>query len=282
MLGTSRGDFKSSLEHVLKRYHSIIAGVLFAAGILLRLLGTYYSGAVWEFIGELGTFLAAAIAIPFIYERFIKTEDHRLFISDLEEVLDVKLAAYRNQQESLHIYELGRMPVHEKVTFFQDANSEVIEFGLSLSTFASFFEQRPVHEYKKPVMDLLRRGVQFRCLVLDPDSDIAAIYAQDRGEMDLVEKIRNSIKTLSQLKDEFKNSGLLGTFEVYTYSHFPYCYVLLVDPKEANGRAYVSHYMHATKRADTPIIEIHKASNPVLFEKYDQMVQGLLATCVKV
>ena len=280
-MGTSKREFKSSLRYILKKYHNIIAGTIFLVGIILRLLATYNAGVMWQFIGDFGTFLAAAIAIPFIYERFLKAEDRRLFISDLEDVLDIKLATHGSQQKGFYIFELGRMPIHEKVTFFQNANSEVIEFGLSLSTFAGFFEQRPAHEYKNPVKDLLQKGVQFKCFVLDPDSQIATIYAQDRGEVNLVEKIRASIKKLSQLRDEFKGYGLTGTFEVYTYSHFPYCYVLLVDPKEADGRAYISHYMHAAKRADTPIIEVHKASNPVLFEKYCQMVEELSATSKK-
>ena len=268
MLGTSKRDFRSSLRYVLERYHRIIAGTIFSAGIILRFMSTYNTGAIWQLIGDFGTFLAAAIAIPFIYERFLKVEDHRLFISDLEEVLDTKLATYGSHQKALHIFELGRMPIHEKVTFFQNANSEVIEFGLSLSTLTGFFEQRPIHEYKKPVMELLQKGVQFKCSVLDPDSQIATIYAQDRGEVNLIDSIRASVTKLSQLRDEFKSYGLAGTFEIKTYSHFPYCYVLLVDPQQADGRAYISHYMHATKRADTPIIEVHKASNPVLFEKY--------------
>ena len=73
----------------------------------------------------------------------------------------------QNKEESgknrtlVNVNELGRMPIHEKVTFFSDARSEVIGFGLSLSTFADVFESRPAHEYKEPVMRLLEKGVNF-------------------------------------------------------------------------------------------------------------------------
>ncbi len=188
---------------------------------------------------------------------------------------------YEDHQKPIYVYELGRMPIHEKVTFFENASNEVIEFGLSLSTFASFFVQRPAHEYKKPVKHLLSRGVNFKCLVLNPDSEIAAMYAKDRGEDGLVVKIQNSIKSLSQLRDEFHSYELSGSFEIYTYNHFPYCYILFVDPLEKAGRAYISHYMHGVKRADTPILEVHKSSNPILFEKYYKRVEEILKTSEK-
>ncbi|MFQ6118761.1 MAG: hypothetical protein ACE5KE_02615 [Methanosarcinales archaeon] len=132
MFGTSKGELKLSLERVLKRYHGLLAGILFMTGFALRLLSINYSGFVWQIIGDFGTFLAAAIAIPFIYERFIKTEDRRLFLSDLEDVLEAKLASYANQGRYPQFHELGRLPIHQKVSFFQDARCEVIELGIAL------------------------------------------------------------------------------------------------------------------------------------------------------
>jgi len=95
MLGTSRSEFKASLERTLKRYHGIIAGILFVLGISLRWLASGYSGAIWQIIGDFGTFLAGAIAIPFIYERLIRAEEHRIFLSDLEDVLEAKLTNFQ-------------------------------------------------------------------------------------------------------------------------------------------------------------------------------------------
>jgi hypothetical protein len=281
MLGTSKSDFKASLERTLKRYHGIIAGVLFASGIFLRLLATNYPGLVWQVIGDFGTFLAGAIAIPFIYERFIKSEDRRLFLSDLEEVLESKLASYGHRQKSPVIHELGRLTVRDKVAFLQSAKSEVIEVGIALRSLVGYFEQRPAHEFKEPVMDLLRKGVNFKFLALDPDSAVAKTYIQDRGEPELDGNIRRSLEKLCRLRDEFRNVGLPGAFEIYTYAHFPYCYIMLVDPKEPNGRAHISHYMYGTKRSETPIVEVHKSANPLLFEKYREMVTNLLAVSKK-
>ncbi|MFP4124152.1 MAG: hypothetical protein ACLFWI_24770 [Coleofasciculus sp.] len=42
----------------------------------------------------------------------------------------------------------------------------------------------------------------------------------------------------------------------------------MVDPEEEGGCAFISHYLHGTKRADTPVFEVYKSSNPMLFEKY--------------
>lgn len=176
----------------------------------------------------------------------------------------------------IDVYEAGRMKIHEKVTFFKDAQKEVIELGIALSTFSSFFVQRPEHEYKKPVIDLLRKGVNFKCLVLNSDSAIAKIYGSESGEVKLKSKIDDSLELLKLLQSEFKKVGLKGNFDIYKYTKTPFCYVLLVDPSDTSGRAYISNYIHGIKRADAPIFEIHKKDNPIIFEKYYSMVRQII------
>jgi hypothetical protein len=117
--------------------------------------------------------------------------------------------------------------------------------------------------------------------VLDPDSEVAKLYAEDRGETDLIPKIKQSIEKLLKLRDEFKGANLPGEFEVLLFSHFPSCYVLIVDPTENNGRMHISHYLHNLKRADTPIMEVQKSENPVVFEKYRQFLQDLIDSSKK-
>jgi hypothetical protein len=272
----SNNSFKESLKIMLNKYHGIIAFLIFILGVVIRIFASGSQDKIWQIVGDIGTFLAGAVAIPFIYDRLIKSEDKKIFISDLEDVI-IKHNLGNTYRNTPYIYEHGRMPIHEKVTFFQDAKSDIYEVGIALNTFASFFDQRPLHDYKKPVMDLLRNGVKFTCLVLDPDSQIANLYSIDTGEKNLVQKISSSIEKLNNLKNEFKKLELKGDFNIYKYNHIPHCYILLVDPEEINGRAYVSHYIFSSKRADTPILEIHKSSNPVIFEKYFTMVKNLLA-----
>lgn len=82
MFKVSEGELKFALKRLLKRYHGALAAVIFVIGISLRLISINYSSVVWRIIGDFGTFLAAAVAIPFIYERFIRVEDRQVFLSD--------------------------------------------------------------------------------------------------------------------------------------------------------------------------------------------------------
>jgi hypothetical protein len=219
--------------------------------------------------------LIVVIIIGFIQGREITLWPPK--IGSFEKTKKIKLEIEEQEGKTrIDIYEAGRMKIHEKVTFFNNSKIEVIELGIALSTFSSFFIQRPEHEYRKPVINLLKSGVNFKCLVLNPDSEIAKIYANNTGEDKIPDKIRASKEDLKSLQVEFKEMGCKGNFDIYQYSKLPYCYMLLVDPSDSSGRAYISHYLYGLKRADAPILEVHKKNNPILFDKYYSMAKELI------
>ena len=185
------------------------------------------------------------------------------------------------QRMHFSLQEEGRLLIKEKVAFMQGANFEVIELGTGLTTFAGYFTNRRPAEFKNHVVELLRRGVTFKCVALNPDSPIAEIYAKDRKEENLIQDIRNSIKELQRQRDEFVARGLRGSFEVYVYDHFPYLHAVCVDPMSDHGRMTVSHYMHRVARAGTPVIQFSKSLNPVMFKKYWSSVEKLLSDAKK-
>ncbi len=277
MANEPKRDFKNPLRRITGRYYNLVGAVLFLLGVVLRLLSIGKTGFAWLVIGDIGTFLAVAITIPFIYDRLIKTEDRQLFLSDLEDLLDAKLPSYCNQKLGVTLHEGGRRSIDEEVAFIQTAKCEVVELGIALRTFSSYFEQRASYEFKNYVMELLRHGVVFKCVAMNPDCEVAAKYAENRGETELLDRIRSSLKTLKALSDEFKQLRLPGKFEIYLYSHFPYFHPVCVDGDEANGRIFISPYMYATKGAETPGFEFLKSEHLVMFEKYWASVKKLLA-----
>jgi hypothetical protein len=282
MQKTSREDLKVSLEHTLKHHQRILSGILFLIGLSLRLVSIGQPPGLWQIVGELGSFVAAVIAIPFIYERWMKGADRQLLMADLEDLLDAKFITYRDNKSTPFFHEGGRMSIPEKVAFLEDAQSEIIEIGTSLRSFVGYFEQRPYNEFRKPIESLLEQGRNFKLALMDPDSEITIAYAHDRGEEKLIENIQYAIEKLCELKEEFEAAQLPGAFETYIYPHFPYCYMMLVDPDTPNGKVLVSHYLFTTKRADTPVIEVYKAVNPILFEQYHRVAKKLLASSKKI
>jgi hypothetical protein len=275
-----KSEFKVLLKNLAGKYYALIASVLFIFGIALRIYSISQTGALWSIIGEMGTFLAAVIAIPFIYDKFIKTEDRRLFLSDLEELLENKLTG--KDGVSVRVYEEGRLTVPNKVAFFKDAQQEIIEIATAARSFANYFESRSYHEFRQPVEEILKRGVNFSVYVLDPNGINTSVYATDMHDPELVSKITRSLETLKKLRDELKSAKFPGKFEVFTYSQLPACYLLMIDPKLPQGRMHFSHYLNGLKRADTPVVEVYKSKNPLLFNKYFEYLTRLTKSSKRV
>jgi hypothetical protein len=193
------------------------------------------------------------------------------------------VASPRIIKRPFSLNESGRLSPTEKSRFVESARSEVIEIGVALTTFADYFHAFDAKLFKDPVRRALQRGVSFKCVTIDPDSEVARVYCHDREEPKYLEEITTTISKLKAVKDEFSRQNLLGCFEMYTYSHLPYYHAMCVDIGEddpsPNGRMLVSNYLFATKRADTPVIRFSANSNPTLFSTYWNSVRKLLSSC---
>jgi len=268
-----RQDFKSPLKKLLGRYYGFAGLIVFLLGVLLRLSALGKTGFFWDATKDIGTFFAVAVAIPFFYEKLIKSEERQLFISELEELLDSK---FPNYKVGFKLYEDGRPSIAKKVDILLSAKSEVVYLGIAHRSFVGYFEQRPTREYKDYILDLLRKGVVFKCIFLDPDCDIAKQYAQDRGELELINRIKNSLDALKCLRTEFDKLGLPGRFEIYLSSSFPYLSATCIDGDKVNGRMIISSYLYGTKRAELPHFEISKFEHEVMFETYWKSIKKVL------
>ncbi|MBN3949199.1 MAG: hypothetical protein HWQ38_23150 [Nostoc sp. NMS7] len=274
MPNQSRQDFKSSLKRILGRYYGLAGIIVFLVGVLLRLAALGKTGFFWDATKDIGTFLAVAVAIPFFYEKLIKSEEHQLFLTELEELLDSK---FPNYKIGLKLYEDGRPSISEKVDLLLSANSEVVSLGIAHRSLVGYFEQRPAREYKDYILDLLRKGVVLKYIFLDPDGEIAKLYAQDRGEVELINRIRTSLDAVKSLKSEFDKLGLPGRFEIYISSTFPYISATCIDVNEVNGRMLIAPYLYGIKRAEVPHFHILKTEHEVMFETYWKSIREILA-----
>jgi len=174
------------------------------------------------------------------------------------------------------IHEKGRLPIDQKVAFMQNAKREVIELGVGLTTFAEYFVSRGGYEFKDHVTRLLKRGVNFKCMLLDPNHKVARECRIDLAEPSLVNDIRSSIKGLKKQQGYFKSLKLDGIFEIYAYRRMPYFHAVCVDPETDDGRMTLSHYLHGVRRAETPVFQFCKAVNKDMFEKYWLSIKELL------
>jgi hypothetical protein len=186
----------------------------------------------------------------------------------------------RSSKQAFRLNEGGRLPLAEKVAFLEGTQSEMIEMGVGLSTFASYFHKFDKALFKEPVRRLVERGVSFKCLAIDPDAPVARTYCEDRKERNYLRNTKDVFDQLLSVKNEFLQDRLRGTFELYTYPHMPYFHAMCSDMGEErprrSGRMLVSNYLSATKRADCPVMRFSARSNPKLFEAYWNSIRTLL------
>lgn len=166
----------------------------------------------------------------------------------------------------------GRVPVAKTVQMMRSAKSQIIITGSSLRSFTGYFERVPTTEFKDVIIELLKCGVHFQFNLLNPDSEVAKIYAKDRREH-LVDEIRSSIADLRRfIKEAARYKSHL---RMQFYSRLPIGYVLLIDPNAQYGSALVASYFPGTTRADSPYIELYKREHPVAFSKYLHAINEL-------
>ncbi len=172
----------------------------------------------------------------------------------------------------------GRLSIEEKVAFFSTAQKEIVEFGVTLNTFSNYFLTRREAEFKEPIRQLLEDGVTLKCYLLDPQSNEALHYFNDRAkslpdEAQSIEKIKSALLRLHLIQNELASSGKV---EIYLYKHIPYNYFLIVDGESTfNAKMAVSHYLYGQRRAHAPVFTFKKLDNRDLFRRYYQSYQAL-------
>lgn len=178
--------------------------------------------------------------------------------------------------QRIPLFPKGRLRIDEKLEFVQTSTVEMVEVGLRLKTFSTYFTHHPAYIYKNPIRVLLQRGINLKCFVLNPDSDIAKWYEKDRQETGLIEGIQYAIKTLTQVSNEFKQKNYKGTLQLYSYEHFPYNHFAIVDGATPKGKMIISHYINGIPRRECPNFKITRNLHFDLFEKYWQSYQVTL------
>ena len=127
-----------------------------------------------------------------------------------------------------------------KAMMIRHATKEVVDLGTALNTCSNYLVTREKPgEYRQQVLELLSRGVDYVCLVLNPDAEITEIYSKARGE-ELIPKINLSIDRLKSFAGEVEN--LSGKFEVFAYDELPYFACIAID-RSSEALFIVSPYM---------------------------------------
>ncbi len=175
----------------------------------------------------------------------------------------------------------GRLPLQQKTAFIRSARQEVLEIGVRLHSFSSYFTSQNDGVYRAHVVALLQKGVQVKGYLLHPECNEARLYFDDRAkvqgfEKDAIAEIKKVMQQLRTISAEFEALQLPGKFEIYLYKHLPYGFFFAVDGATEAGKMLVSPYLYGVRRANCPVFEFSKKDQPLLFRKYWESMQLFL------
>jgi class 3 adenylate cyclase len=175
------------------------------------------------------------------------------------------------------VHDEGRLSIADKVAFYQEARTEIIELGVGLKTFASNVLSRKPSEFGDHLVAALRHGVTLRCALVDPAWPGLTQYGLDSGEPGLEGDVASTLPRLQQAGGELMRRAGGGSFEVYLYSHFPRFHASVVDGADKRwGRLTVSPYLFGVRRSECPVLQFSRRSSPLLFATYWRSVHALL------
>jgi class 3 adenylate cyclase len=157
----------------------------------------------------------------------------------------------------------------EKARLVSIAKTDILDCGTALRTSARYLTttERPAH-YRDAVLDFLRRGGTYRCVLLDPTCETTAILAAYRAE-NLPEKIRASITEFAQFKE--RHAPESANLHVYQANSFAGFAAIAIDLDSPTPIVLYAPYPMTMKpiniqmdHGDWPHYLTSEASGPVL------------------
>ena len=172
-----------------------------------------------------------------------------------------------------------RLESFDKLKLYGQAQSEIIEIGIRLLRFKEYFSSKADSKFKTPIQNLLNKGVNFSCYVADPDSSKVKSYINDLSEAIKSQKniLRDLEKVQKELTDCLSQMNQLvhpGQFKLYKYQRYPNYHATVIDPEQPNGVIVISPYMYGLLRKNSPVIQVHKKDNKVLFHTYWKSIKA--------
>ena len=228
-------------------------------------------------------------------ETLILNELDRRYDADTQTFIEAKTTDWRpiavpeqpDATPQITFHQDGRVSVKEKTDFITPAKQEVIEVGIRLNSFANYFFSQNEMAYKAHIIGLLQRGVNIKGYLLDPDSNEARLYFDDRAriqtfEKDSIHEIRKVIERFKLISAELSSLHLPGKLEIYQYKHIPYTLFFAVDGELDTGKMMVSPYLYGIRRANCPVWEFSKKDHPSLFRKYWESLRYFTENAVRI
>jgi class 3 adenylate cyclase len=172
----------------------------------------------------------------------------------------------------------GRPSLSEKLALINNARSEIIEIGIGLTSFAQYFTGQKPEEFRDPIRQLVRKGVNLRCFALDFGHEPGRAWLAEQDNPDYADEATIARRRLEGESSHYRYEEYLGGLFYYTYRRVPEFWCLGVDvDDELYGRMFFAPYLMGVPRSALPVAQVSRTSNPELYEKYLDSVHSLRA-----
>lgn len=163
----------------------------------------------------------------------------------------------------------GRPSFAEKVALLEGARSEIVEIGIGLTSFARYFTEERPEQFRDPLRAHVRRGVNVKCFMVDPEYSPAISWIEEQGDEHYAAGADAARRTLQDEGRFYKRENYDGRLYVYNYRRVPEFWCLGVDVNdEREGRMFYASYILGRRRSENPVTQVSRSSNPKLYEVF--------------
>jgi hypothetical protein len=206
--------------------------------------------------------------IPTVLKGYGQNEVHEI---------STKTSGLRNKiVVPFYINEKGRMTIQEKLGFFHNARSEIIEIGIGLSEFTNYLTQHHPSEFKNPVKDLLKKGINIKCVLADPDYMFKIAKLRNDIDIEYQTRVSNNLIKLKEAKSEFDTEQLSGSFQIFVSKELSLFHATCIDLNDEWGKMITSNYLPNIAKSMCPSMIFSQQSNPILYNTYTLSINHLL------
>jgi class 3 adenylate cyclase len=170
----------------------------------------------------------------------------------------------------------GRPSISEKLSLIRNANNEIIEVGIGLTSFAQYFEGQKPNEFRDPIRQLIRGGVDLKCFALDPTYEAGTTWLAEQAAYDYAKEAEIARGRLERESKYCRDNHYRGKITYCVYRRVPEFWCLGVDvDDDLDGRMFFQPYLMGVARSATPVVQVSRTSNPELYEKYLQSIRAV-------
>ena len=116
----------------------------------------------------------------------------------------------------------GRPSISEKIALISNAKSEIIEIGIGLTSFAQYFTGQKPDEFREPIRNLVRGGVNLKCFALDFGHEPGRAWLAEQDNQDYPDEAAIARRRIEDEAKEYRYQeyrGRLSTTRTSVYQN---------------------------------------------------------------